>query len=217
MELIDFILHVDVHLNEFAAANGALIYGLLFLIVFVETGVVVMPFLPGDSLLFAAGALAATGVMDPWALFFLLWFAAVLGDNCNYFVGRYFGQRIYEQDSRWIRRDYLDRTQAYFDRHGGKTIVFARFMPIIRTFAPFVAGVGKMPYRRFLLIDIFGGLVWVGSFIILGYGFGNLPVVKDNFMIVVLAIIVLSVMPGVIGFVRMKMNKRGSATTNPGN
>ncbi|MEL0028431.1 MAG: VTT domain-containing protein, partial [Perlucidibaca sp.] len=123
MELIDFILHVDTHLSEFAAANGGLIYGLLFLIVFVETGVVVMPFLPGDSLLFAAGALAATGVMDPWALFGLLWFAAVLGDNCNYWIGRYLGRRVYDTDSRWIRRDYLEKTQAFFDRHGGKTIV----------------------------------------------------------------------------------------------
>lgn len=210
MELIDFILHVDVHLNEFAAANGALIYGLLFLIVFVETGVVVMPFLPGDSLLFAAGALAATGVMDPWALFGLLWFAAVLGDNCNYWIGRFLGQRVHEIDSRWIRRDYLAKTQAFFDHHGGKTIVIARFLPIIRTFAPFVAGVGHMPYRRFFLIDLFGGLLWVGSFVWLGYGFGNLPVVKDNFMIVVFTIIGLSVLPGVIAFLRVKFGKSGS-------
>lgn len=204
MELIDFILHVDVHLQEFVSAHGALIYGLLFLIIFVETGVVVMPFLPGDSLLFAAGALAATGVMDPWLLFFLLWFAAVLGDNCNYWVGRSLGQRVHDMDSRWIRRDHLAKTQGYFDRHGGKTIVFARFMPIIRTIAPFVAGVGKMPYRRFVSIDVFGGLVWIGSFIALGYGFGNLPVVKDNFMIVVFAIIGLSVMPGVLAAIKAR-------------
>ncbi|WP_022955879.1 DedA family protein [Perlucidibaca piscinae] len=205
MELIDFILHVDAHLAAFAAENGAWIYGLLFLIVFVETGVVVMPFLPGDSLLFAAGALAGTGVMDPWLLFFLLWFAAVLGDNCNYWVGRTLGERVYDMDSRWIRRDYLLRTQAFFDRHGGKTIVLARFMPIIRTFAPFVAGVGKMPYQRFFLIDVFGGLVWVGSFVWLGYGFGNLPVVKDNFMLVIFAIIILSVAPGIYGLIRLKL------------
>jgi len=204
MELIDFIIHVDVHLQEFANAHGALIYGLLFLIIFVETGIVVMPFLPGDSLLFAAGALAATGVMDPWALFFLLWFAAVLGDNCNYWVGRTIGQRVYEWDSRWIKREHLAKTQGYFDRHGGKTIVFARFMPIIRTIAPFVAGVGKMPYRRFFLIDVFGGFVWIGSFIALGYGFGNLPVVKDNFMVVIFVIIGLSVMPGVIAAIKAR-------------
>jgi len=204
MELIDFIIHVDVHLQEFANTHGALIYGLLFLIIFVETGIVVMPFLPGDSLLFAAGALAATGVMDPWALFFLLWFAAVLGDNCNYWVGRTIGQRVYEWDSRWIKREHLAKTQGYFDRHGGKTIVFARFMPIIRTIAPFVAGVGKMPYRRFFLIDVFGGFVWIGSFIALGYGFGNLPVVKDNFMVVIFVIIGLSVMPGVIAAIKAR-------------
>ena len=204
MELIDFIINVDVHLQEFASAHGALIYGLLFLIIFVETGIVVMPFLPGDSLLFAAGALAATGVMDPWALFFLLWFAAVLGDNCNYWVGRTIGQRVYEWDSRWIKREHLAKTQGYFDRHGGKTIVFARFMPIIRTIAPFVAGVGKMPYRRFFLIDVFGGFVWIGSFIALGYGFGNLPVVKDNFMVVIFVIIGLSVMPGVIAAIKAR-------------
>ena len=204
MELIDFIINVDVHLQEFANAHGALIYGLLVLIIFVETGIVVMPFLPGDSLLFAAGALAATGVMDPWALFFLLWFAAVLGDNCNYWVGRTIGQRVYEWDSRWIKREHLAKTQGYFDRHGGKTIVFARFMPIIRTIAPFVAGVGKMPYRRFFLIDVFGGFVWIGSFIALGYGFGNLPVVKDNFMVVIFVIIGLSVMPGVIAAIKAR-------------
>lgn len=211
MELIDFILHVDAHLKEFANANGALIYGLLFLIIFVETGVVVMPFLPGDSLLFAAGALAATGVMDPWLLFFLLWFAAVLGDNCNYWVGRKIGQRVHDWDSRWIKREHLAKTQGYFDRHGGKTIVFARFMPIIRTIAPFVAGVGKMPYRRFFTIDVFGGLFWIGSFIALGYGFGNLPVVKDNFMVVIFAIIGLSVMPGLIATI--KARQQGKKTT----
>lgn len=210
MELIDFILHVDVHLQEFASAHGALIYGLLFLIIFVETGVVVMPFLPGDSLLFAAGALAATGVMDPWLLFFLLWFAAVLGDNCNYWVGRLLGQRVHDWDSRWIKREHLAKTQGYFDRHGGKTIVFARFMPIIRTISPFVAGVGKMDYRRFFSIDVFGGLVWIGSFIGLGYGFGNLPVVKDNFMIVVFAIIGFSVMPGVIAAIKARQQKQPS-------
>ena len=208
MELIDFILHVDVHLREFASAHGPLIYGLLFLIIFVETGIVVMPFLPGDSLLFAAGALAATGVMDPWLLFFLLWFAAVLGDNCNYWVGRLLGQRVYEWDSRWIKREHLAKTQGYFDRHGGKTIVFARFMPIIRTISPFVAGVGKMDYRRFFSIDVFGGLVWIGSFIALGYGFGNLPMVKDNFMIVVFAIIGLSVMPGVIAAIKARKQRQ---------
>lgn len=208
MELIDFILHVDTHLAHFVAEHGALIYGLLFLIVFVETGVVVMPFLPGDSLLFAAGALAAQGAMDPWVLGALLWTAAVLGDNCNYWVGRRLGERVHQLDSRWVRREYLTRTQAYFDRHGGKTIVIARFMPIIRTFAPFVAGVGRMDYRRFLPIDVFGGLVWVGSFVTLGYAFGNLPAVKHNFTLVILGIVVLSVMPGIVAYLRLKFSRQ---------
>lgn len=205
MELIDFILHVDTHLADFAAGHGALIYALLFAIVFVETGIVVMPLLPGDSLLFAAGALAAQGIMDPWLLFGLLWFAAVLGDNCNYGIGRLIGQQVYGWNSRWIRRDYLDRTHAFFEQHGGKAIVIARFMPIIRTFTPFVAGVGKMPYPRFVSIDILGGLLWTGSFIWLGYGFGNLPAVRHNFMLVVFGIIGLSIAPGVIAFVRARL------------
>lgn len=203
MELIDFILHVDAHLKAFADEHGAMmIYGLLFLIVFVETGVVVMPFLPGDSLLFAAGALAATGIMDLVTLTFLLWFAAVLGDNCNYWVGRSIGERVYTWDSRWIRRKDLDRTQAFFARHGGKTIVIARFMPIVRTLAPFVAGVGHMNYRRFFPIDVFGGILWVGSFVWLGHAFGNLPVVKENFILVIFGIIGLSILPGIIGFIK---------------
>ena len=205
MELIDFILHVDVHLQTFANEHGStMIYGLLFLIVFVETGVVVMPFLPGDSLLFAAGALAATGIMDPVTLTLLLWFAAVLGDNCNYWVGRTIGERVYTWDSRWIRRKDLDRTQSFFAKHGGKTIVIARFMPIVRTLAPFVAGVGHMNYRRFFAIDVFGGILWVGSFVTLGNFFGNLPVVKENFVFVIFGIIGLSVLPGIIGFIKAR-------------
>lgn len=205
MELIDFILHVDVHLREFAGAHGNLIYGLLFLIIFVETGVVVMPFLPGDSLLFAAGALAAKGIMDPWQLFALLSLAAVLGDNCNYGIGRFFGLRIHAANSRWVRRDYLDKAQAFFDHHGGKTIVLARFMPIIRTFTPFVAGLARMPYRRFLAIDVFGGVLWIGSFIALGFGFGNIPLVRDNFMIVVLGIVFASFLPAAVTYVRHRL------------
>lgn len=205
MELINFILHVDVHLRDFAHLHGSVIYGLLFLIIFVETGVVVMPFLPGDSLLFAAGALCASGVMDPWLLFALLTVAAVLGDNCNYAIGKYFGQRIHAANSRWVRRDYLDKAQAFFDLHGGKTIVLARFMPIIRTFTPFIAGLAKMPYQRFIVIDIFGGALWIGSFIALGFAFGNMALVRDNFMIVVLAIVAMSFMPALMGFLRHQL------------
>lgn len=202
MELIDFILHVDRHLTEFVAAHGTLIYALLFLIVFVETGVVVMPLLPGDSLLFAAGAIAAKGQMDPLLLGGLLFFAAVLGDNCNYFIGRKIGPRVFDYDSRWIKRDYLLRTHAFFEKHGGKAVIIARFMPIVRTFTPFVAGVGAMHYPRFLAFDIAGGALWVGSCVSLGYFFGNLPGIKENFHIVVLAIVLISVMPGVIAYLR---------------
>lgn len=202
MELIDFILHIDRHLIEFMAAHGLWVYGLLFAIVFVETGVVVMPLLPGDSLLFAAGAIAATGALDPWILSGLLFSAAVLGDNCNYFIGRNIGQRAFTLQSRWIKQQYLRDTQAFFIRHGGKTVIIARFMPIVRTFTPFVAGVGAMHYPRFLGFDIAGGIIWVGSFIWLGYFFGSMPVVKENFTLAVFAIILLSVLPGLIAWAR---------------
>lgn len=205
MELVDFILHIDRHLAEFVAAHGVWIYALLFLIIFVETGVVVMPLLPGDSLLFAAGALAAAGHMNPFLLTALLFTAAVLGDNCNYFIGRTIGPRVYEWDSRWIKREYLQKTQRFFDRHGGQAVIIARFMPIVRTFTPFVAGVGAMPYKRFLAFDIAGGALWVGSCVGMGYGLGNLPFFKENFSAIVMAIIGMSVMPGVIAWLRHKL------------
>lgn len=208
MELIDFILHVDRHLTEFVAANGVWIYGLLFLIVFVETGLVVMPLLPGDSLLFAAGAIAATGGMDPVLLIALLFTAAVLGDTVNYHVGKYIGPKVYEHESRFIRRDHLLATRDFFERHGGKTIIIARFMPFVRTFAPFVAGVGSMEYRRFLTFNVVGAALLVVSFVTLGYFFGNLPVVKENFTLVIFAIILVSVAPGVIAWLRHKLEQR---------
>lgn len=208
MELINFILHVDQHLAEFVANYGAWIYALLFLIVFVETGVVVMPLLPGDSMLFAAGALAAAGKMDPWLLTGLLFSAAVLGDNCNYFIGRQLGPRVYSRDFPWLKREYLEKTHAFFLRHGGKTVIIARFMPIVRTFTPFVAGVGAMPYRRFLAFDITGGALWVGSCVWLGYGLGNLPFFKQNFSAIVLAIIFVSILPGLIAWLRQQLQKR---------
>ncbi len=210
MELIDFILHVDRHLTEFVAANGPWIYGLLFLIVFVETGLVVMPFLPGDSLLFAAGAIAATGSMDPVLLCALLFTAAVLGDTVNYHVGHYIGPRVFEIRSRWIKREYLLKTQAFFEKHGGKTVILARFMPFARTFAPFVAGVGAMAYPRFLAYNVIGAALWVLSFVILGYYFGNLPIVQENFKLVILAIIIISVMPGVFEYLRHRRQSRSN-------
>lgn len=210
MELIDFILHVDRHLTEFVAANGIWIYGLLFLIVFVETGFVVMPLLPGDSLLFAAGAIAATGHMDPVLLCLLLFVAAGLGDTVNYHIGNYIGPKVFEHENRFIKREYLLQTRAFFEKHGGKTIIIARFMPIIRTFAPFVAGVGAMPYRRFLAFNLVGAGLWVVSFVMLGYFFGNLAAVKQNFTLVIFAIIGISVMPGMIAWAKHKLENRSS-------
>ena len=205
MELIDFILHVDDHLLEFITNYGIWIYAILFLIIFVETGLVVMPFLPGDSLLFAAGALAAsTGAMDPVVLIILLFIAAVLGDTLNYHIGKYIGPRVFEIESRWINKQHLIKTSEFFERHGGKTIIFARFIPFVRTFAPFVAGAGSMNYKFFLTFNVIGAICWVGSFITLGYLFGNMPIVKDNFTHLIFGIIFLSILPGIIGYIRHK-------------
>jgi membrane-associated protein len=202
MELIDFILQVDQHLLEFIRDYGIWIYAILFLIIFVETGLVVMPLLPGDSLLFAAGAIAATGAMDPVLLSGLLFVAAVLGDTVNYQVGRYIGPRVFDMNLRLIKRDHLLKTQSFFEKHGGKTIIFARFLPIIRTFAPFIAGVSHMHYPRFLMFNVIGGAAWILSFIWLGYFFGNLPVIKDNFTYVIFAIIGISMLPALIEMLR---------------
>jgi len=209
MELLDFILHVDQHLAEFITNYGVWIYGILFLIIFVETGLVVMPFLPGDSLLFAAGALAAsTGKMDPWLLGTLLFIAAVLGDIVHYPIGRFIGPRVFEMNSRLINKQHLTKTQEFFARHGGKTIIFARFIPFARTFAPFVAGAGSMNYKFFLTYNLIGAFCWVASFVTLGYLFGNMPVVKDNFTHLIFGIIIISVLPGIIGFIREKLKNR---------
>ncbi|ONG41076.1 cytochrome O ubiquinol oxidase [Alkanindiges hydrocarboniclasticus] len=202
MELIDFILHVDQHLLEFVRDYGTWIYAILFLIIFVETGLVVMPLLPGDSLLFAAGAIAATGAMDPVLLSILLFIAAVMGDSLNYQVGRYIGPRVFNMNLRFIKRDHLLKTQSFFEKHGGKTIIFARFLPIIRTFAPFIAGVSHMHYPRFLMFNVLGGAAWILSFIWLGFFFGNLPIIKDNFTYVIFAIIGISMLPAVLEMLR---------------
>ena len=208
MELLDFILHVDEHLLEFINNYGVWIYAILFLIIFVETGLVVMPFLPGDSLLFAAGALAAsTGAMDPWVLMGLLFISAVLGDTLNYHIGKFIGPRVFEVESRFINKQHLAYTQKFFEKHGGKTIIFARFVPFARTFAPFVAGAGSMNYKYFLSYNVIGAFCWISSFITLGYLFGNMPIVKDNFTHLIFGIIIISVLPGIIGFIRQKMKK----------
>jgi membrane-associated protein len=188
-------LHIDRHLLDLSMAYGVWIYAILFLIVFFETGVVVTPFLPGDSLLFATGALAAAGVLDLGAVLVLLSTAAIVGDNMNYWIGRGIGPRVFTEDSRWLKREYLLQTKRYYERHGGKTVVLARFMPIIRTFSPFVAGIGRMSYPRFLAFDVGGGIFWVCAFTLLGYFFGNVPIVKQNFGLVIVAVIVLSLVP----------------------
>ncbi|MBS0511317.1 MAG: DedA family protein [Proteobacteria bacterium] len=200
---IDLVLHVDRHLAELLASYGNWIYAILFLIVFCETGLVVTPFLPGDSLLFVAGALAAGGGMDPAILIGVLFAAAVLGDSLNYSIGRRFGGRISQwPDSRFFNRRALDKTHEFYERHGGKTIIIARFMPIIRTFAPFVAGMGTMDYRRFLAFNVVGAALWVGPLVMAGYWFGNLPIVKNNLSLVILGIIAVSLMPLFIGWLR---------------
>jgi len=189
------LLHMDEYMKLIIQQYGALTYGILFVVIFVETGLVIMPFLPGDSLLFAAGTFAALGDLNPWALFGLLAVAAVLGDTVNYWIGHRLGERAY--NSRWIKKEYLDKTHAFFQKHGGKTIFLARFVPIVRTFAPFVAGMGEMSYSYFISYNIIGGVTWVALFVFLGYFFGNLPIVQKNFEIVIIGIVFVSVLPAV--------------------
>ena len=193
--LIDLFLHLDEHLANIINQYGVWTYAILFLIIFMETGFVVTPFLPGDSLLFAAGTFAALGSLNIWLLIILLMIAAIIGDTINYWIGHYLGDRAY--NIKWIKREYLDRTHAFFAKHGGKTIFLARFVPIVRTFAPFVAGMGKMPYGYFLTYNVFGGIVWVLMFTLLGFFFGNIPFVKANFELVIIAIILISIVPAV--------------------
>ncbi len=193
--LIDFILHIDSHLGDIIVRYGLWSYAILFSIIFVETGLVLLPFLPGDSLLFAAGAFAAIGSFDIFILLGLLWLAAFLGDTANYWIGHYFGQTLIDHPRVPIKQAHLDKTHRFYAQHGGKTIFLARFVPIVRTFAPFVAGLGKMDYKTFLYYNVSGGFVWVFGFTLLGYFFGNIPVVKENFSLAVIAIVLLSVMP----------------------
>lgn len=193
--LMDLFLHLDEHLANIINQYGVWTYAILFLIIFMETGFVVTPFLPGDSLLFAAGTLAPISDLNIWLMIGLLIVAAIAGDTVNYWIGHYIGDRAY--NVKWIKREYLDRTHAFFQKHGGKTIFLARFVPIVRTFAPFVAGMGKMSYGYFFSYNVFGGIVWVLLFTLLGYFFGNLAFVKKNFELVIIAIILISVLPAV--------------------
>jgi membrane-associated protein len=205
-QFIDYVLHVDKHLQGFAEEHRTMIYGLLFLIVFCETGLVVTPFLPGDSLLFAVGALAAQGLLRIEIIIPLLMVAAIIGDNLNYWIGRKSGAWIVAQ--RWFKRDYLTKTEHFFVKHGGRAIVIARFVPIVRTFAPFTAGFGQMHYTRFLLFSIGGGLLWVAGISLLGYALGNLPIIKSNFKLVSLLIIFVSVLPILIEVIKHKLEAK---------
>ena len=201
-QLIDFVLHINVHLAELMQDYGPWIYLILFLIVFCETGLVVTPILPGDSLLFAAGALAATGGMNLWILCAVLIVAAILGDTANYWIGKKSGNILQRKFPRIVKPEYLVRTNAFFERYGGKTIIFARFVPIVRTFAPFVAGAGAMTYGRFMMFNVVGALLWVLLLVPAGYLFANVEFVKKNFSAVILGIIVVSILPGVIEVIR---------------
>jgi len=212
--LIDFILHLDTHLVELVQRYGTLSYGILFAIVFCETGLVVTPILPGDSLLFAIGALSAKGGLNVYTAALLLMLAAILGDSTNYWIGYFVGPKVFRSESsRWLNRAHLERTNAFYQKYGVKTVVIARFMPIVRTFAPFVAGIGRMYYPRFLFFSVLGSFLWIGAFVTAGYLFGNIPVVKQNFMLVVLAIIFVSILPALIEAVRAK---RGRKEVNAG-
>ncbi len=209
--IVDFILHVNEHLQDLMNQYGLWVYAILFLIIFCETGLVVTPFLPGDSLLFAAGALTVGTALDVNMLAGLLIIAAVLGNLTNYTIGHFFGERLYRNpNSKLFRRDHLEKTQSFFAKHGGKTVIITRFLPILRTIAPFVAGMGAMHYKRFMVFNLAGGVLWVTSFIYLGHFFGNMPAVKQNFTILMVGIIIFSLLPMIIGSVRHRM-KRASA------
>jgi membrane-associated protein len=200
----DLVVHLDQHLESFVAQHGAWVYALLFAIVFCETGLVVTPFLPGDSLLFVAGAIAAVGGMDIVAVTATLVAAALCGDNVNYWVGRWAGKSIF---SKFINPLHLQRTQAFYERHGGKTIIIARFMPIVRTYAPFVAGIGEMPYLRYLAYCVAGALLWVVSLCTAGYFFGNIPAVKNNLTVVIIVIVLISISPAIVAYVKSRLGK----------
>lgn len=202
--LIDFIIHIDEHLAVIISDYGTWTYAILFLIVFAETGLVVTPFLPGDSLIFAAATFAARGVLDPWLLFLVMASAGIIGDGVNYAVGHYIGPRVFTEDVRFLKREYLDRAHEFFDKHGGKAIFLARFVPIIRTFVPFVAGAGAMNYSKFVVYNVIGAITWVGVFDLLGYYFGNIPAVEENFSLVVIGIIVVSLIPAVTEYLKAR-------------
>ena len=206
--LVDFLLHIDVHLGQIISTYGFLTYAVLFAIIFIETGFVFVPFLPGDSLLFAAGAFAALGSLNVWILWVLLVVAAVLGDTANYWIGHFFGQQLINNPRVPIKAEHIEETNKFFEKHGGKTIIMARFVPIVRTFAPFVAGIGKMNYAKFISYNLIGGLSWVTIALFVGFFFGNIPYVKENFSLIVLLIVLISVLPMIVPLVASKFKKK---------
>jgi membrane-associated protein len=211
-QVVDLFLHLDVHLADAIAKYGAWTYGILFLIVFCETGLVVTPILPGDSLLFAAGSLAALGNLNPWLIGALLFTAAVLGNGVNYHVGKYFAGRTFKPDARFLKKKYLDRTHDFYERYGPMTVVIAQFVPIVRTFAPFVAGMGGMSYPRFFAYNVLGATLWVGICVTAGYLLGNVPFVRDHFTLVILAIIVVSLIPAIVGLLNARRKSARTAS-----
>jgi membrane-associated protein len=207
--LVDFILHIDLHLKDLCTNYGTWVYLILFIIIFCETGLVVTPLLPGDSLLFAVGSMAAIGAMDLWLSILLISGAAILGDTVNYSIGHFVGPKVFHDDhARFLNKEYLHRTHTFYEKHGGKTIVIARFLPIIRTFAPFVAGIGSMTYPRFLFYNIFGGALWTLTFIFAGYWFGSIPFIKNHFSMVIMALVIIPGIPALVEFVRIQMNRK---------
>jgi len=209
MELLkdfaDILIHLDKYLDSIIRSYGSLTYGILFLIVFCETGLVITPILPGDSLLFATGTVAALGSLDLSLIIILLSIAAIAGDTVNYWIGYLVGPKVFSKEkSRLFNKEYLDRTHRFYQKYGGKTIIIARFIPIIRTFAPFVAGVGRMKYKRFIIYNILGGIGWIVTFVLGGYFFGNIPLVKNNFALIILAIIIISILPAIIEYLRQR-------------
>ncbi len=211
-QIISFVLHIDVHLAAIVEQYGAWTYAVLTLIIFCETGLVVTPFLPGDSLLFATGALSANAALDVRLLFVLLTTAAIVGDAVNYWAGKYIGMKLFDGRIPYLKPSHLERTHAFYEKYGGKTIVIARFVPIVRTVAPFVAGAGTMTYSRFVMYNVSGAVLWVGSMLFAGYFFGNIPIVRENFGLVVIAIIILSILPAVVELVKAKVAARREAS-----
>jgi membrane-associated protein len=212
LQIIHFILHVDFYLNQIITRYGAWTYGLLFFVIFMETGFVITPFLPGDSLIFIAATFAARGSLNPWLLFILMVIAAFAGDTANYWIGHAIGAKAYTGEVKWIKKEYMERTHAFFEKHGGKTIFLARFVPIIRTFTPFVAGVSNMPYGYFITWNLIGGATWVATFTLLGYFFGNIPFVQNNFELVIIAIVLISLVPAVVEGVKARRESKQSVS-----